>query len=97
MSHFFKQVCRIGTALHKLIYRAPSSASAADDITAFIICATTVNTAPLFVGLYDMRHLFRHEEMSSHSTSCRKLGTKTTIFVLDVDMVDLDVSLACRV
>ena len=39
----------LGTALHKLIYRAPSSASAADDITAFIICAT-VNTAPLLVG-----------------------------------------------
>ena len=48
--------CRIGTASRELIYSAPSSASAADDITAFIICAT-VNTAPLFVGLYDMRHL----------------------------------------
>ena len=40
---------RAGIASRQLMKRAPSSASAADDMTAFIICAT-VRTAPLFGG-----------------------------------------------
>ena len=41
--------CRIGTASRALMYSAPSSASAADDMTALMIWET-VNTAPLFGG-----------------------------------------------
>ena len=41
---------RIKTAVFAFINRAPSSASAADDMTARIICEM-FRTAPLFVGM----------------------------------------------
>ena len=41
---------RIETAVFAFINRAPSSASAADDITARIICEM-LRTAPLFAGM----------------------------------------------
>lgn len=43
--------CRIGTASRELMKRAPSSASAADDITALMIWAI-VSTAPLLRGAW---------------------------------------------
>ena len=43
-------VVRIETAVFALIKRAPSSASAADDITARIICEM-LRTAPLLMGI----------------------------------------------
>ena len=43
-------VCRIDTAVLALMNSAPNSASAADDITAFIICKI-FNTAPLLMGI----------------------------------------------
>ena len=42
-------ICRIYTGSLALIYNAPNSDSAADDITALIICAM-FSTAPLFGG-----------------------------------------------
>ena len=41
--------CHIGTASHVLIYSAPSSASAAEDITALMSWAM-LRTAPLLCG-----------------------------------------------
>ena len=43
-------VCRIDTAVLVLMNSAPNSASAADDITAFIICKI-FNIAPLLMGI----------------------------------------------
>jgi hypothetical protein len=43
-------VCRIETAVFALINRAPSSASAADDMAARIICGM-LRTAPLLMGI----------------------------------------------
>ena len=43
-------VCRIDTAVLALMNSAPNSASAANDITAFIICEI-FNTAPLLIGI----------------------------------------------
>ena len=43
-------VCRMDTAVLALMNNAPSSASAADDITALIICEM-FNTAPLLMGI----------------------------------------------
>ncbi len=43
-------VCRIDTAILALMNSAPNSASAADDITAFIICEI-FNIAPLLIGI----------------------------------------------
>ena len=43
-------VCRIETAVLALINRAPSSASAVDDMTARIICKM-LRTAPLLMGI----------------------------------------------
>ena len=42
-------MCHIGTASQALMYSAPSSASAADDITAFMIY-DTASTTPLLAG-----------------------------------------------
>ena len=42
--------CRSGIASRALMYKAPSSASAAEDITALIICAI-MSIAPLFHGM----------------------------------------------
>ena len=44
------RVCRMATAVFALMNRAPSSASAADDITAHIICEM-LRTAPLLSGM----------------------------------------------
>ena len=43
-------VCCMDTAVLALMNSAPNSASAADDITAFIICEI-INTAPLLMGI----------------------------------------------
>ena len=43
-------VCCIDTAIFVLMNSSPSSASAADDMTAFIIC-NMLRTAPLLVGM----------------------------------------------
>ncbi len=43
-------VCRIDTAVFTLMNSASSSASAADDITAHLICEV-LRTAPLFFGI----------------------------------------------
>ena len=42
--------CLWGIAARELMYSAPSSASAADDMTALMICAI-VRTAPLLCGI----------------------------------------------
>ena len=43
-------VFRMETAIFALMNNAPSSASAADDMTDFIIC-DMLRTAPLFIGI----------------------------------------------
>ncbi len=43
-------IVRMETAVFALINNAPSSASAADDMTDFIICEV-LRTAPLFIGI----------------------------------------------
>ncbi len=43
-------VCRIETAVFALMNKVPSSASAADDMTAWIICEM-LRTAPLVMGI----------------------------------------------
>ena len=43
-------VVRMDTAVFALMNNAPSSASAADDMTDFIIC-DMLRTAPLFIGI----------------------------------------------
>ncbi len=43
-------VVRMETAVFALMNRVPSSASAADDMTALIIC-DMLRTAPLFIGI----------------------------------------------
>jgi hypothetical protein len=57
VAYFGEKLWRIGTSLPALMYNAPSSASAAEDITALISWAM-LRTAPLlcgFVSLDDMK------------------------------------------
>ena len=53
MAHFGECVCRAGIAARHLMYRAPILASAADDMTALMICETA-RTPPLFGGLAEL-------------------------------------------
>ena len=53
------RVWRAGIAPRQLMKRAPSLASATDDMMAFIICAT-VRMAPLFVRLAELLDLKKY-------------------------------------